>query len=56
MLLEKNVLKYCPDSRKMKLKDVCRTRWIERVNGLDTFEELFVPIFFTLDEMASNLE
>ena len=56
MLLEKNVLKYCPDTRKMKLKDVCHTRWIEQVNGLDTFEELFVAIFFTLDEMASNLE
>ena len=52
MLLEKS----SPDSRKMKLKDVCHTRWIEQVNGLDTFEELFVAIFFTLDEMASNLE
>ena len=26
MLLEKNVLKYCPESKKLKLKDVCRTR------------------------------
>ena len=56
MLLEKNVLKYCPDSRKSKLKDVCRTRWVERIVGLDLFEELFVAIFFTLDERASNLE
>ena len=56
MLLEKNVLKYCPDSNKMKLKDVCRTRWIERVNGMDIFQELFVPIFFTLSEMGLNAE
>ena len=56
MLLEKNVLKYCPDSNKMKLKDVCRTRWIERVNGMDIFQELFVPIFFTLSEMSLNAE
>ena len=56
ILLERNVLKFSPSSRKMKLKDVCRTRWIERINGMDTFEELFVPLFFTLTEMSLNLE
>ena len=35
MLLEKNVLKYCPESKKLNLKDVCRTGWIERINGTD---------------------
>ena len=53
---EKNVLEYSPDSKKKKLKDVCRTRWVERVDGMDVFEELFVPIFFTLKEMSLNLE
>ena len=56
MLLEKNVLKYCPESKKLKLKDVCRTRWIERINGMDIFQELFIPIFFTLSEMSLNVE
>ncbi|XP_046854203.1 52 kDa repressor of the inhibitor of the protein kinase-like [Xenia sp. Carnegie-2017] len=32
------------DSKKTRLPDVCRTRWVERVKGLDTFEELFVQI------------
>ena len=49
-------MKYCPDSKKTKLKDVCRTRWVERVDGMDLFQELFVPIFFTLGEMSLNAE
>ena len=56
MLLEKNISIHCADARKKKLADVCRTRWVDRVNGMDTFEELFVPLFFTLTEMSSNLE
>ena len=41
---------------KPKLKDVCRTRWVDRITGMDTFEELFVAIFFTLNEMSQNLD
>ena len=33
-----------------------RTRWIERITGMDTFQELFIAIHFTLQDMASNLE
>jgi hypothetical protein len=29
--------------------DVCRTRWVERIEGLDTFTELFVPLYYTLE-------
>ncbi|XP_057316859.1 52 kDa repressor of the inhibitor of the protein kinase-like [Hydractinia symbiolongicarpus] len=47
----KNIELYAPDSLKNKLKDVCRTRWIERVEGMDTFQELYVPLVFTLEEM-----
>ena len=36
------------------MKDVCRTRWIERVNGMDTFEELFIPIIYCLEKMKFN--
>ncbi|XP_046861388.1 52 kDa repressor of the inhibitor of the protein kinase-like [Xenia sp. Carnegie-2017] len=42
------------DSKKTRLPDVCRTRWVERVKGLYTFEELFVQIFDTLDNMANG--
>ena len=36
------------------MKDVCRTSWIERVNGMDTFEELFIPIIYCLEKMKFN--
>ena len=38
------------------MKDVCRTRWVERVDGTNVFEDLFIPIFFTLKEMSLNEE
>ena len=37
-----------------KMKDVCRTHWIERVNGMDTFEELFFPLICCLEKMKLN--
>ena len=37
-----------------KLKDVCRTRWIERIDGMDVFQELFEPIVTCLEEMATH--
>ncbi|XP_057307823.1 zinc finger MYM-type protein 1-like isoform X2 [Hydractinia symbiolongicarpus] len=50
-----NIDKYSPTSKKTKLKDVCRTRWVERITGLDLFQELYVPIYITLEEMKLNL-
>jgi hypothetical protein len=44
------------DTRKTKLGDVCRTRWVERIEGLDTFQELFVPLYHLLDDMVKNRE
>ena len=32
------------DSQKRRLVDVCQTRWVERIGGLDTFTELFCSI------------
>ena len=48
LILESNVSKHCPDTRKSKLKDVCRTRWVERIHGMDTFEELLFQLFSLL--------
>ena len=42
------------DSKKTRLPDICRTRWVERIKGLDTFEELFVPVFNLLDDMSNG--
>ena len=39
---------------KKQLKDVCRTRWTEQVNGMDTFEELFIPIVYCLEKIKFN--
>ena len=29
------------NSSKHELKDVCRTRWVEQIEGMDVFEDLF---------------
>ncbi|XP_046857691.1 52 kDa repressor of the inhibitor of the protein kinase-like [Xenia sp. Carnegie-2017] len=42
--------------RKKKLIDVCRTRWVERIDGLDTFQQLLIPVFKTLREMKKNVD
>ena len=52
---EKNVQLYCPASTKSKLRDPCRTRWVERIKDLELFVELFQPLWVTLEEMKSNL-
>ena len=54
--LSMNIEKYCPTSTYTKLKDVCRTRWVERITGLDLFQELYIAIYVTLEEMKLNLE
>ena len=37
------------------MSDFCPTRWIEKVTGLDDFEDLFAPIVFCLEEMSLNI-
>ena len=54
-ILDACIENYAPNSRKKKLKDVCRTRWAERITGLDDFEELFIPIVFCLEQMSLNV-
>ena len=44
------------ESQKRRLVDVCRTRWVERIEGLDTFIELFIPLYNTLEETTLNVE
>ena len=56
LILEDNVSRVCPDFGKNKLLDVCRARWIERIYGMDVFEELFVPIVISLEQMDVNVD
>ncbi|XP_046863323.1 52 kDa repressor of the inhibitor of the protein kinase-like [Xenia sp. Carnegie-2017] len=44
------------NSKKTRLTDVCKTRWVERIEGLDTFQELFVPVYTTLNDMSENVD
>jgi hypothetical protein len=53
---EQHIKDFEPSSKKTRLADVCRTRWVECVEGLDINQELFVPLYHTLDDMATNLE
>ena len=40
--LEDKILLYCPKSLKGKLKDVCRTRWVEIIEGAWMFLKNFL--------------
>ena len=46
--LEEKTLPFCPDSSKYKLKDVCRTIWVEWIEGMNVFEDLFVPVYHSV--------
>ena len=35
-------------SAQTKLKDGCKTRWVERIDGLEVFLDLFIPLVHTL--------
>ena len=45
LLFEKYVDEFNPESSKDKLVDVCRTRWVERIDGLELFVTLFPSIW-----------
>ena len=44
---------YASNAQLQKLV-VCRTRWLERIDGISIFEELFVSIYHSLREMKEN--
>ncbi|XP_065645551.1 52 kDa repressor of the inhibitor of the protein kinase-like [Hydra vulgaris] len=44
----------CPDKKNKNLRNVCRTRWLERIDGLDTFQELYVPIVYFLEAISND--
>ena len=54
-ILDACVENYTPNSSKRKLKDVCSTRWVGRITGLDDFKELFIPIVFSLEQMSLSM-
>ena len=53
---EENIKKYCPDYKKKKLKDFYKTRWVERIHGMDILQNLFVAIVNTFEDTSINNE
>ena len=51
--LDKTIDLVCPLERKRKLKDACRTRWIQRIDSYAVFMELLPAVNRTLQEMVS---
>jgi len=44
------VRKYKPNLKNLKLFDPCKTRWVLRIKGMNTFEKFFVPLVHTFEE------
>ena len=55
-LLESKVKEFLPASSHKTLINVCRTRWVARIDGLDRFEEMYVAVSSALSEMRDNLD
>ena len=54
--LEKVIKGNFPEVTMKKLLDVCRTRWLERIDGVDLFEDIFLAILMDLEDIFFNLE
>ena len=53
-LLEKKIKELVPGAAHTHLIDVCRTRWIARLDGLDVFASVFVPVTHCLEIIKNN--
>lgn len=45
-----------PNSNHNILIDVCRTRWIARIDGLDRIVEFLVPVLSTLEDVQLKMD
>ena len=54
--LGKVIKKNFTEVSRKKLLDVCRSRWLECIDDVDLFEDLFLAILMTLEEIFFNLE
>ncbi len=43
-----------PSSTHKKLTDICKTRWVQRLDSLQVFTELLTPVVETLEDIKSN--
>ena len=45
-----------PEAKRTKLIDVCRTRWVARIDGMEVFQDLMAAVVASLEEMTFNKE
>ena len=54
-LLREYIIKYTPENLHETLLDVCKTRWIARIDGLERFEDMYEVIMMTLQTIRDNM-
>lgn len=54
-LLTEKIKELVPKSRHAKLIDVCRTRWVARIDGLSVFIEDYMAIVATVEDISNNV-
>ena len=54
LLLESQIKALMPTPKHKTLIDVCRTRWVLRIDGLIRFEEMYEPIVKSLEVIKMN--
>ena len=54
--LENNIKEMSDNTKSTRLYDVSRTRWVQRIVGMNNFMDLFEPILSTIEEMSINAE
>lgn len=53
-LLTETIKETCPSEKKTKLLDVCKTRWVQRLQVMETFSDLYEPVVLTLEKIKDN--
>ena len=54
--LVQKVTDVCPESRHHMLLNVCKTRWIQCIDDLEVFLELYEAIITTLETIKANAD
>ena len=54
LALEKWISDVLPEEKRKKMKEMCRTRWVERHEAFEVFSDLFLPTISCLEELAHS--
>lgn len=47
---------FFPSTNPLKLVEVCKTRWVLRIDGLERFDEMYVPIVEAFNAIHTNVD